>query len=115
MGYSSIAFNAVYAGLPEANAQATFGRAVLPRCMMVSAQRSRANGEYGPGTDIVATLRFLATDATAASVLPAAWALGGEVSVTRTGRGETKAVKYRIGASRETGDVVALGLEDVAQ
>jgi hypothetical protein len=115
MGNSAIAFNAAYSGLPEASASASFGRAVVSRCMMVTAQRQRAYGDQGPGQDIVATLRFLASDATAASLTPTAWALGTEIKVTRTGRGETVAAKYKIGASRETGDVVALGLEDVAQ
>ena len=115
MSTSADTFNAVYSGMTEAQATATFGRQVVPRCMIVSAQRQRANGEYGPGADIVATLRFLASDATAAGVTAASMALGQEVSVLRSGRGETKAVKYRIGASRETGDIVAMGLEDVAQ
>jgi hypothetical protein len=77
--------------------------------------RTRVYGEQGPGQDFVAGLRFLASDALAAGLTPAAWATGSEVSVTRTGRGETKAVKYRIGFNKETGDAVRLGLEDVAQ
>ena len=108
-------YNCNYYSLPEASATASFGRAVVSRCMMVTAQRQRAYGDQGPGQDIVATLRFLASDAAAVPVLPTAWALGTEIKVTRTGRGETVAGRYRIGASRETGDVVALGLEEVAQ
>lgn len=114
MGNSSTVFTAISSGMPESVAVATFGRVAI-RALIVSVGRQRVFGEQGPGADIVATLRVLQSDATAANVRTADMELGAIVAVTRTGIGETVAKNYRLSAARTTGDVIAYGIEDVTQ
>jgi hypothetical protein len=109
MGLAAIAFHAEYAGLPDAHAQARIGRTVIPECLCVSVQRQRANSDYGPGADISATLRYLASGETAAATAE----LGGTIDVMLAS--ETTWTKYRVAGRRRTGEVVSLGLEDISQ
>lgn len=100
----TITFDAVYAGMPEARATATFGRVTVSRAICAGVGQTRNPTEIGAGIEYDVTLRIVASDD------PSTGSKLDDIAKV-TAYGQTAATSYRIIDKRAVGGIVAFQLE----